>query len=74
MSELEIVEKELNPGNNILLFAREQNRDDCGLVMSYVLLCETSYVKLFNTKPMSIKMSRDKPIIYGAGNLMTIKL
>ena len=46
----------------ILLFVREQIRDEYGLAISYVLLDEVSFVKSYGARPMSIEWRLAEPI------------
>jgi hypothetical protein len=47
--------KHKETGKKILMFVREQNRDEYGLAMSYVFLGEASFVKSYGARPMSIE-------------------
>jgi len=49
-------------GKKILLFVREQNRDEYGVAMSYVFLGEASFVKSYGARPMSIEWRLVEPI------------
>ncbi len=49
-------------GKKILLFVREQNRDEYGIAMSYVFLGEAGFVKSYGARPMSIEWRLTEPI------------
>ena len=57
--------KHRETGKRILLFVREQNRDEYGLAMSYVFLGEASFVKSYGARPMSIEWRLAEPIPAG---------
>jgi superfamily II DNA or RNA helicase len=57
--------KHRETGKKILLFVREQNRDEYGLAMSYVFLGEASFVKSYGARPMSIEWRLAEPIPAG---------
>ena len=52
-------------GKKILLFVREQNSDEYGIVMSYIFLGEASFVKSYGARPMSIEWRLVEPIPAG---------
>jgi hypothetical protein len=57
--------KHRETGKNILLFVREQNKDEYGLAMSYVFLGEANFVKSYGARPMSIEWRLAEPIPAG---------
>ena len=57
--------KHRETGKKILLFVREQNRDEYGIAMSYVFLGEASFVKSYGDRPMSIEWRLSEPIPAG---------
>ena len=76
---MEVAEKEYSPTTmyedyalneflfhkKILLFVREQNKDEYGLAMSYVFLGEAGFVKSYGARPMSIEWRLVEPIPAG---------
>ncbi len=54
--------KHRDTGKKILLFVREQNRDEYRIAMSYVFLGEASFVKSYGARPMSIEWRLAEPI------------
>ena len=57
--------KHMETGKKIMLFVREQNRDEYGLAMSYVFLGEAGFVKSYGARPMSIEWRLAEPIPAG---------
>ncbi|MUP46977.1 DUF3427 domain-containing protein [Gramella sp. BOM4] len=52
----------INSEKTVLLFVREQNKDEYGFTMGYVLLGEVSFQKFSGEKPMNIEWKLDEPI------------
>src|SRR5690606_18497962 len=51
-----------NNGRKILLFVREQNKDEFGYTMNYICLGLANFVKYHGEKPMNIEWKLEEPM------------